>query len=90
MPQSQPTKAGPVIVIAAIALALLHHDFWWWNDATLVAGFLPIGLAYHALYSIAIGAFWWLAVTVAWPRDLEEWAREQDPLPRGEGGPPRH
>ena len=36
--------------IAVLVLALLHQDFWLWDDATLVAGFLPIGLAYHAAY----------------------------------------
>ncbi len=32
-----------------VLLAVLHQDFWWWDDGhTLVFGFMPVGLAYHA------------------------------------------
>ena len=32
---------------------VLHQDFWNWKKADpLVFGFLPIGLAYHAGYSV--------------------------------------
>lgn len=55
-------------------LFLLHHDFWWWDDATLVLGFLPIGLAYHSAFSLVAGITWWLATRYAWPEEIEEWA----------------
>jgi hypothetical protein len=32
---------------------LLHQDFWLWDDPTVLLGFLPIGLAYHALHCVA-------------------------------------
>ena len=38
-------------------LVVLHHDFWWWDDATIVVGFLPVGLAYHVGFTIAAAAF---------------------------------
>ena len=40
------------IAAAAVLLAVLHQDYWLWNDATLVFGFIPSGLAYHAGFSI--------------------------------------
>ncbi len=49
---------------------MLHQDFWLWNDRTLLLGFLPVGLAYHAGYSIAAAALWALAVIFAWPSGL--------------------
>lgn len=64
-----------VIYGGAILLAILHQDFWWWDDTTLV-GFMPIGLFYHALFSIAAAAIWALAVMFAWPSHIEEFAEE--------------
>jgi hypothetical protein len=59
------------------ALVLLfcaaHQDFWFWRTARpLVFGFLPIGLFYHACYSLAAAALIWLLVRFAWPSHLEE------------------
>ena len=52
-----------------ILLALLHQDFWWWDDSdTLVFGFVPVGLAYHALLSLAAGMLWALALFAVPPR----------------------
>lgn len=62
----------------AIVLAVLHHDFWFWNDQTLVFGFMPIGLMYHMLFSIASATLWAVTMTVAWPVHIEEWADEFD------------
>ena len=52
-------------------LVVLHHDWWFWSDGRLVFGFLPIGLAYHLLISVAAGALWVWAAFYAWPRELE-------------------
>ncbi len=57
-----------------IALGILHYDFWWWDDRTILFGFLPVGLAFHAAFSLACGATWWLAVKYAWPDHVEAWA----------------
>jgi len=61
-----------VIVVLAILLAILHQDFWFWTDRTLVFGFMPIGLAYHALFSILTSALWALAVVYAWPTTVAD------------------
>jgi len=57
-------------------LLVLHQDNWFWTDARLVFGFLPVGLFYHACISLAAGFLWWLAVRYSWPTDLEESAPE--------------
>ena len=59
-----------------ILLGLLHWDFWYWDDRTLLFGFMPIGLAYHAAFSLACAVVWFLAVRYAWPTELEAWADE--------------
>ncbi len=59
-----------------LVLAIIHQDFWYWDDRTLVFGFLPIGLFYHALLSVACAVTWALAVKFAWPHHIEEWADE--------------
>ncbi len=56
---------------------VLHHDFWFWGDTSLVLGFLPVGLAYHAGFSLAAAMLWLSAVKFAWPTDLERWADEE-------------
>jgi hypothetical protein len=75
-----------LVWLLAILLAVLHQDLWWWDDATLVFGFLPIGLFYHALFSIAVGGVWALAVKFAWPTHLEDWADEFDEQPSPQSG----
>lgn len=67
-------KSTVVILIAFVVLAVLHQDFWNWDSAHLVFGFMPIGLAYHALYSIVAATFWFIVMKVAWPTELEKWA----------------
>jgi hypothetical protein len=59
-------------------LFLLHQDFWWWDDRTLVWGYLPIGMFYHILFSIAAAVLWICAIRWAWPEHLEEWATGSD------------
>ena len=50
----------------------LHQDWWFWRSASpLVFGFIPIGLFYHAVYSLAVAALMWLLVRLAWPSHLE-------------------
>ena len=66
------------IWIAAVLLALLHQDFWWWDDGTLVFGFLPVGLAYHVAYTVAAACLWGLASKFAWPDHIEEFANGAD------------
>lgn len=68
--------AARLVWVGFAVLFVLHHDFWFWNDTTLVFGFLPIGLAWHAGYSIAAGGLWLWAVQSAWPRMVDEVAEQ--------------
>ncbi len=77
MNHSSKTPAS-FVCLAAIVLFVLHQDFWYWIDATLVFDFLPVGLAYHAMYSILAGLLWALAVRFAWPDRVENWALRED------------
>lgn len=60
------------------AVYALHQDYWNWKDATLVFGFLPVGLAYHAAYSILASVMMAILVKCAWPKDLEQPDSRQD------------
>lgn len=59
-------------------LFVVHQDFWWWDSQALVFGFLPIGLAYHAFFSILSAGVWALAVKAIWPHRWEKWGDEGD------------
>jgi hypothetical protein len=80
MPATTPfVKSGRHIVWGAfVLLFLLHQDFWWWDNATLVWGVLPVGMFYHILFSIAAALLWLCASRWAWPDHLEEWAAAGD------------
>ena len=65
-----------LLTFAIVALYLLHQDIWFWRTARpLVFGFLPIGLAYHALYCVAAAALMWALTKLAWPAHLHEDSR---------------
>lgn len=58
------------LLYAALVLAfLLHNDLWLWNDAGSFAG-LPVGLAYHVGFCLAVACLLGLLVRLAWPREL--------------------
>lgn len=61
-----------LIWLLVAILLIAHQDFWFWNDARLVFGFIPIGLFYHACLSLAAGLMWFFVCTVAWPADLDD------------------
>lgn len=67
------TRARPWLLAALVlALYVLHQDWWFWRSTTpLVLGFIPIGLFYHAVYTLAVAALMWLLVRLAWPSHLE-------------------
>ncbi len=55
-----------------VLLAIFHQDWWWWEDSeTLVLGFIPISLAYHAGVSIAAACLWAAAVKFCWPHETD-------------------
>ena len=55
---------------------MIHQDFWWWDDGSLIFGFLPVGLAFHAFFSIMAVGLWALAIKVAWPHHIEALVKE--------------
>ena len=68
-----------LLVIAVVALYLLHQDFWFWRTAyPLVLGFIPIGLFYHACFSVAASLLMWMLVRYAWPSHLEQEIEQQE------------
>jgi len=71
-------KKSWIIIGVFLLLAVLHQDVWNWDKADLVFGFMPIGLCYHACYSVAAACFWALVTKFAWPSHLEEWAERTD------------
>ena len=73
-----------LVYLLAVVLLVLHQDFWNFSEyKPLVFGFLPIGLAYHAVYSFACAGLMFLLVTFAWPKHLEEY--ENLPSQPGQG-----
>ncbi len=56
--------------VLIVLLLVLHQDNWYWTNATLVGGFMPIGLLYHAGISIAAAFVWFLATIFIWPQEV--------------------
>lgn len=54
-----------------VLLLIVHQDNWLWDDTTLLFGFMPIGLMYHACISLAAGIAWYLATKFCWRAELE-------------------
>lgn len=68
------SRAGLLAWGLVIVLAILHYDFWYWNDRSLVMGFIPIGLFFQALISVGAAIAWAMVVKFAWPTHIEAWA----------------
>ncbi len=69
-----------LLIIAVIALYVLHQDIWFWRTARpLIFGFIPIGLFYHACFSVAVSLLMWLLVRFAWPAHLEQEIEQHEP-----------
>jgi hypothetical protein len=75
-----------VLVLLILMVYVLHQDFWNWRRAhPLVFGFLPIGLAYHAAYSVLASITMALLVRLVWPKHLES-VEPTDDRREGNGG----
>jgi hypothetical protein len=62
-----------ILTILVLVYWALHQDTWNWRIAEPFAfGFLPVGLWYHALYTLGISLLMALLVKVAWPTELEK------------------
>jgi hypothetical protein len=73
-------KPKALLLTALLAVVyVLHQDFWNWKEAhPLIFGFLPIGLAYQAGYSILASAMMAVLVWAAWPKHLESVESERN------------
>jgi hypothetical protein len=73
-------KKKASLALVVLIVYILHQDVWLFRTARpLVFGFVPVGLAYHAGYSVLAALLMWLLVEVAWPSHLEQ---EPDVPPR--------
>jgi hypothetical protein len=81
MSPASSTLPRKLVWAAVILLFILHHDFWFWDDRSLVLGFMPVGLFYHVLFSIVASLTWLCAVKFAWPEEIEEWASGSEANP---------
>jgi uncharacterized oligopeptide transporter (OPT) family protein len=61
-----------LLFILVAAVYVLHQDYWNWKNSDVVLGFLPVGLAYHAGYSILAAVMMAVLVKFAWPKHLED------------------
>jgi hypothetical protein len=67
-----------LLLLLVLLVYLAHQDLWNWKKSDpLVLGFLPIGLAYHAGYSIAAAILMAVLVKFAWPAHLESQEGDQ-------------
>jgi hypothetical protein len=67
-----------LLTLLVVAVYVLHQDFWNWKRVEpLILGFLPIGLAYQAGYSLLAAATMALLVKFAWPGHLEKTLPEE-------------
>jgi hypothetical protein len=61
-----------LLAIFLLAFFALHQDIWLWRESQpLVFGILPIGLAYHAAYTLAVSLVMAVLVRRYWPSHLE-------------------
>jgi hypothetical protein len=61
------------VSIALVALLyVLHQDVWFWRQSRpLVFGVLPIGLFYHAAFTVATSVVLMVLVKLLWPAALD-------------------
>lgn len=76
-------KKKLLLTLLLLIVYFLHQDFWNWRQiGPLVFGCLPIGLAYHAAYTLLASATMAVLVKFAWPRELEEIEESAPPHPK--------
>ena len=68
-----------LLVLTTLVLYALHQDFWLWRSARPLVFGLPVGLFYHACFSVAAALLLWLLVAHAWPKHLEEETPDRRP-----------
>jgi hypothetical protein len=64
-------------------LLVLHQDAWLWTNKYLLFGCVPIGLAYHAGFTVLAAVTMFVFTRTIWPAHLEE---EEQRLPARAAG----
>lgn len=72
------STAGKLAWGLVLVLAILHYDFWFWGDRSVMLGFMPVGLLYQVMISLGSAAAWALVVRHGWPQHIEAWADAGD------------
>lgn len=66
-------KKTILLTLLVASVYLLHQDSWNWKKIEPLAfGFLPVGLWYHAAYSVLAMITMAVLVKFAWPKQLDE------------------
>lgn len=61
------------LLLLILLVVILRHDYWQWNTpGYLLLGFLPVGLWWQAMVSIAAAVMMGILVRVAWPQNLQD------------------
>lgn len=69
-----PKSSMRIFWLFFILLLILHQDFWNWSSEKVIFLGMPIGLFYHAIFSIACSALGGWAVLCAWPVRWEKYS----------------
>jgi hypothetical protein len=77
-----PAQLKWVLALMVLVVYALHQDVWNWHDKTLVFGFLPKGLFYHAGYAVLASLMMWVLVRCAWPEHIERSAEGSPETPQ--------
>ena len=60
-----------VVIGLFVIMLVIRQDFWNWSDDSLVFGFMPISLFYHAVFSLGCAVLGGLAIKFLWPTEAE-------------------
>jgi hypothetical protein len=74
-----------LLFLLIAAVYIVHQDNWNWKNSDTMFGFLPVGLAYHAGYSILAAVMMAILVKTAWPSHLEN-TQPDDPNQKRDQG----
>ncbi|MGF1448896.1 MAG: hypothetical protein ACFB20_05720 [Opitutales bacterium] len=64
-----PEAVRRTLYVYFAVLFVLHQDFWFREDSTLLFGFYPVTFAWHTAFSLAAALGWFLMVRFGWPAD---------------------
>ena len=74
MSDKSPKTSMGIFWFLFILLLILHQDFWNWSSEGIIFLGMPIGLFYHAVFSVACSILGAWAVLRVWPVKWEKYA----------------